>query len=355
MSMQQGTEYLIFDYLAEVLTFWPTVGLFLVAGVYALKNGADWLVDGSANLGFRLGITPTMIGLTIVAFGTSAPELVVSVMTAAQGRPEICLGNVIGSNIANTALILGATAVVCPLNIQRSSIRFDGPISFFSIATVFVLSLIGLQLSSFDGLLMLVIFAIWMGWLIKISVSGAKAKKAEQAASLAAEEVVFQARSPVRDSLLIVVGLIGLVVGAKALVAGAVRTAEMLSVPDIVVGLTVVAGGTSLPELAVCLAAALRRQADITVGNVLGSNIFNAWLILGVAALIAPINFAVTGFSWTGDAGTLWLDLPICVLLCGALIPLMAHRRSLSRLKGGMLLAVYVIYLVTLVLRNLQV
>lgn len=351
--MDSQIEFQLFAWLQGIVSFWPTVILFVIAGVYTLGKGADWLVDGAANIGFRLGVNATMIGLTIVAFGTSAPELVVSIMTAVQGRPEICLGNVVGSNIANTTLILGATALVFPLNIGRDTIRFDGPISLISIAMILVLALLGGNvLSRNDGIIMLVVFFVWLIWLVRKSLTEAKSKKAALAEA-EAEEIIFQARSPFVDAFFIGLGLVFLVIGAKLLVAGAVKTSQMMGIPDIVVGLTVVAGGTSLPELAVCLAAAFKKQADITVGNVLGSNIFNAWLIMGTALVITPIVFNIDGFSWFGDAGTLFIDIPFCVLICAILIPMMRAGRNLTRFDGGILLSAYFVYIITLVIRNL--
>lgn len=353
--MENQIEFVVFEYLAQWLTFWPTVLLFVIVGIQALSKGADWLVDGAANLGFRFGMTATTIGMTIVAFGTSAPELVVSVMTALQGRPEICLGNVIGSNIANTSLILGATAIVFPMKLQKVSTHFDGPISFGAIALVLLLAVLGdFTLSRLDGVILLVIFGSWMFWMN--SSSSRKAAEVTAAPIDSAdddEEVVFHTRSQMADLGLIVIGLIGLVIGAKLLVAGAVQTATALGVSDIVVGLTVVAGGTSLPELAVCLAAALKKQADITVGNVLGSNIFNAWLILGACLVISPIKFDISSVDLTGDWGTLFVDIPFTVLLCGLLIPMMFHKKELTRFKGILLVSAYVGYIGFLVYRNL--
>ena len=167
------------------------------------------------------------------------------------------------------------------------------------------------------------------------------------------EELHFHQRSIGLDCLLMVAGLIFLVLGADLLVAGAIATARALSVPEVVVGLTVVAGGTSLPELAVCMVAAFRRHGDITVGNVLGSNIFNALLILGTVTLLAPISFDIDGFSLTGDAGTLFVDIPICVMICALIIPLMAHKSALGRAKGFILVCLYFVYLVFLLWREI--
>ena len=342
----------LFQKVVSLISLWPAVLIFVSIGVAGLKYGADWLVDGASNIGFRFGISAVMIGLTIVAFGTSAPELVVSVLTAAQGKPEICLGNVIGSNIANTTLILGATAVVFPLKIKPDSYRLDGPISLGAITMVFVFALIGNEISRIDGAILLTVFFSWLLWLIRKSLKAAKAASSAPKDELGEEEVVFHQRSIGIDIALILVGLICLVLGADALVAGSVATAQALGVPDIVVGLTVVAGGTSLPELAVCLMAALKKHGDITVGNVLGSNIFNALLILGTATVIAPIFFNVDGFSLHGDSGTLYFDIPFCVLISLVVIPMMAHNRTLGRGKGLFLLSTYVAYIFVLVIRN---
>ncbi|CAM2009239.1 calcium/sodium antiporter [Acanthopleuribacter pedis] len=356
----------LFEWMVATIGQWPSVVLFFLVGIAGLNYGADWLVDGASNIGFRFGISAAMIGLTVVAFGTSAPELVVSVMTALQGKPEICLGNVVGSNIANTALILGATAIIFPINVSKDAVNYDAPISFFAIATVLALALIGSTISRLDGLILLGIFTTWMIWLVRKSLREAslvrkerkeqaaakEAARAEGAGEVEEEELHFHPRPMWMDAALITVGLVALVFGADALVIAAVAAARALAVPEVVVGLTIVAGGTSLPELAVGLMAALKRNADITVGNVMGSNIFNGFLILGVAAVLAPIAFNVNGFAWSGDAGTLYVDIPFCVFVCALVIPMMRHNQQISRAKGGVLLLLYLGYLVTLVLRQ---
>ncbi len=341
---------LIYDIMKNAITIWPAVILAVVIGVAGLKYGADWLVGGASNLGFRFGMSAVMVGLTLVAFGTSSPELVVSVIAASSGQPGITLGNVVGSNIANTTLILGITAIIFPLKIKPVSIKFDGPISFLAIGLAFVLALIGFQLTRLDGLILLAVFAIWMIWLIRKSLSEPELGDQHQGIE---EEVQFHERSLAVDLGLMAVGLLALVFGADLLVAGAADTARTLNVPEVVVGLTVVAGGTSLPELAVCVVAALRKHGDITVGNVLGSNIFNALLILGTVLVMAPISFAIDGFSWHGDAGTLFVDFPFCFLVCGLIIPLMMQKNHLGRWKGIVLVALYVIYVTTLIFREL--
>jgi cation:H+ antiporter len=340
----------LFQWFVEFMSMWPAVAIFVLVGIAGLKYGADWLVDGASNLGFRIGMSAATVGLTIVAFGTSAPELVVSVLTALRDKPEICLGNVIGSNIANTALILGATAVIFPINVPKSARVFDGPLSFAAIALVFVLALIGSQISRLDGVILLTVFFSWMGW---VAIQTFRKKKANEVIlSEIDENATFTQRAPSMDVVLVVVGLIALIGGADALVASAEATAVHLGIAPVVVGLTVVAVGTSLPELAVSIMASLKHQADITVGNVFGSNIFNALLILGVCTIIAPINFNISSFAWTGDPGTLYIDIPFCVFVCALVMPMMWHRNSLGRFKGVFLLALYVGYLTTLVLRQ---
>ncbi len=344
----------LFQFVRDALGLWPAVFLFLALGVAGLKIGADWLVSGASNIGFRFGISAAMIGLTIVAMGTSAPELVVSVLTSAQGKPEISLGNVIGSNIANVTLILGATAIISPLHIQKDSVKFDGVLSFLAILLVLVLVLIGrgLRLGYIDGIILLAAFTTWMLWLIRKSLRQAAHSRKRRNEGLE-EAVVFHPRPLWADLIRVLAGLVLLVVGADALVASAVATARALNVSDVVVGLTLVAGGTSLPELAVCVVAAMRRHADITLGNVLGSNLFNALLILGVAVIIHPINFDFAGSGLAGDRGTLLIDIPFCVLICGLLIPLMRHKYSLGRGRGFLLLAAYFGYIIALVWRSI--
>lgn len=338
-----------FQSIVTAIGTWPAIAIFVILGIALLKYGADWLVDGAANLGFRLGISAAMIGLTVIAFGTSAPELVVSVVTAINGKPEICLGNVVGSNIANTSLVLGATAMVFPLQIQRVTLRQDAPMSMLTALLILVMAFAGLQISRLDGILLLLVFTGWMIWLGRETLVARKG---------ALNEVVGEAeehhhdRPAWQDLVLIAVGLFCLVMGGDSLVSGSVEAARTMNVFEIVVGLTIVAGGTSLPELAVCLVAAFKRHAEMTVGNVLGSNIFNALLILGTAAAIAPISFSSGSFGWRDDPGTLWLDMPAMVLICAMVLPIMAHNRTLTRIKGAMLVAYYVFYVGFLVWRN---
>jgi cation:H+ antiporter len=318
--------------------------IFVIFGVIFLKYGADALVSGSSNLGLRLGISTVLTGLTIVAFGTSAPELFVSTLTAIQDRPEICLGNVIGSNLANIALILGVSALIVPMTIRRETILKEGFHSFLSILLVFVLALLGHQLSRLDGVILLLVFSLWMAWLIYGATKGSKDHCDDQ--------VHFCERHWSVDIFFSMVGLLGLVLGANFLVEGAILSAKTLGVPDVFIGLTVVAIGTSLPELAVSVSAALKGHPELTVGNVFGSNIFNALLILGVATVISPIEFVATPVV-TGGASTttLFVDLPFTALVCFLILPLMMFRSSLGRIRGLLLIGLYLGFMAFLVYR----
>ncbi len=335
----------IFESANQLLGLWFTVAFFVVGGVVFLKYGADSLVNGASNIGLRIGLSTTMTGLTIVAFGTSAPELVVSVLTAVKGQPEICLGNVVGSNIANSALILGGTAIVTPLLVPTKTIRVELFLCFFAILAVWIFAMTGRVLGRFEGVLLLLVFVIWIGSLIR---SASRTSATTKALGIAAGDgVAFHSRALIIDIVLVVAGLVGLVLGADALVVGAVATAHELNVPDVVVGLTVVAGGTSLPEFAVCLVAAFKHQADITLGNILGSNIFNALLILGVCCVIQPISFSAAGAQ-----DTLRIDIPVCIAISGFLIYLLMRNKVLRRAHGVILVSLYVIYIAWLVIRN---
>lgn len=348
----RNRDTVVFGFFVSWLTVWPAAIAFVVAGIVMLKYGADGLVSGASNLGLRFGMSATLTGLTIVAFGTSAPELVISVLTALRGQGDICLGNVIGSNIANTGFILGGTAVVVPLAVSYTSIRFELLLAFASMLAVWFLCAMGETFSRWDGMILLVIFIVWMSSLIRLALRKSHVTSSLFEQTAGETQVSFAPRAVWIDLMLLLAGLAGLVFGAQALVDGAVAIARELSVPDVVVGLTVVAGGTSLPEFAVCLVAALRRQSDIVFGNVLGSNIFNALLILGVAGVIAPIPFGGSGVLDAELRQILWIDIPICAVLCGLLVPLIGRRRRFGRVKGLFLWGTYVVYVVSLILRH---
>lgn len=339
----------VFSFSQEILGFWLTIVLFVAVGVTLLKLGAEWLVGAASNLGIRVGMSSLLVGLTIVAFGTSMPELVVSVMTAIGKQPAICLGNVVGSNIANIGIVLGLTLAIIPVHAKNQTVRKDAPLALLVALLVFGLAVVGAGyplLSRFDGFLLLAVFAGWMFYMIRDS-------KKSGLASAENEEIVFVNRSLLFDILLILIGLAALVTGADALVRGASSAAKAWGVSDAVIGLTVVAIGTSLPELAVCVVAAIRKQAGIVLGNVLGSNIFNALLILGTCLVIEPIPFKQTGSrDLAGDFGTVFVDIPVSVFFSLILFLFLLRKPLLGRKSGWLFMICYGIYLTTLVLRS---
>lgn len=261
--------------------------LFLIIGFALLVKGADWLVDGASALAKRFGISDLAIGLTIVAFGTSAPELVVNIVASAQGASDIAIGNVLGSNIANILLILGISAMIAPVVVQRSTVRKEIPFSLLAAVLLFVMAndmlvdgAVQSELSRSDGIALLGFFVIFLAYTAGL--------KLESSKGLSDGKKRFPA--PIAFGL-VLLGFIALMAGGKLTVDAAVTIARSLGLSEALIGLTVVAVGTSLPELATSAVAAFKKKADIAVGNIVGSNIFNIFLILGVSATIRPLPF----------------------------------------------------------------
>jgi cation:H+ antiporter len=297
-----------------------------------LYVGAEGLVRGSAALALRLGLTPLVVGLTVVAFGTSSPELVVSVQASLNGNGAIALGNVIGSNICNVALILGLSAVIRPLNVHVQLLRLDLPLMLLASVLLALLLLDG-GLGRPEGLLLtasLVLYTAFNIW---------KARREHTAVQQEFAEVIPPVRAqPWRDVLFIIGGISLLVGGAHLLVKGAVIIAEGLGLSQAVIGLTIIAVGTSLPELATSLVAAARGEGDIAIGNVVGSNVFNILAILGLAALLHPLYAQEIGL----------IDLGVMTAFALLMLPLMRSGFRLTRWEGALLLGLYVAYLVYL-------
>ncbi|MBO6574976.1 MAG: calcium/sodium antiporter [Rhodothermales bacterium] len=302
----------------------------ILAGLVLLVSGAEGLVRGSSSLARRLGLTPLVIGLTVVAFGTSAPEMVVSVSAVLQGVGDIAVGNVVGSNIANIGLILGITALICPIPVSLSLLKLDAPVMILATLGVAGILLMG-GVSFGAGAGLVVALGVYTAWNVRM----ARRTAPEEAAPFD-EEIADRSASVGKDVLYLVAGFAALVLGARVLVDGASDFARGLGVSEATIGLTVVALGTSLPELAASIVAAIRKQTDIAVGNIIGSNIFNLLGILGTAAMVGPL--AAPGISR--------LDLAAMVLLSVAVIPLIWTGRRLIRTEGAVLLALYVIYLI---------
>ena len=305
--------------------------LWLAIGSAALYYGAEWLVGGGSKTAKKLGISPLIIGLTLVAYGTSAPELVVSVDAALAGEGGISIGNVVGSNICNIALILGLCAVITPLTVNRAMLKSDVPVMA---ATAVAFCLIYWWQDGIGRIGGLILFAGFVLYNIKVIIS---AKKEATANSLneSAEEDGEKAEKPLYLYLLLAVfGLVVLVLGSKAFLKGAIEIAKLTGLSNTVIGLTIVAVGTSLPELATSVVAAIKGERDIAIGNVVGSNIFNILLIMGVAPLIAPLTGANIQF---------W-DLAALLATTFLLIPFMITGFRLNRAEGVILLAMYGAY-----------
>lgn len=299
--------------------------LFIGLSLALLFVGAESLVRGSASLALRLGLSRLMVGLTIVAFGTSSPEMIVSVKSALAHQGDLAVGNVVGSNIFNIGVILGIAALVCPVPVHRQVIKVDAPIAL-GVALLVPLLLLNSRLGRIEGLL-LVSFAVAYTWLNVVL--------ARREAETNDPSEPIPARHWGVDLGLIAAGLGILVLGSRLLVDHSVALAQTLGVSEALIGLTIVAAGTSMPELATSVVAAFRRQPDIAIGNVVGSNIFNVLGILGVASLVEPIH----------APGISSLDLGMMVILTVLLLPLLYTGRMLHRLEGVILLAMYGAYL----------
>lgn len=319
---------------------WLTWGQLLLGGL-VLFLGAEWLVKGAAGLAKALGIPALVIGMTVVAYGTSAPELTVGIAASLQHRPDIALGNSIGSNIANLGLILGMTALIAPPRVDGSLIRREVPVLVLSTLVVPLVLFDG-RLGRLDGALMALAAVLYSVWMVRAAAPAVRQADVPGAMAEAAEAAGAPAGGGrLRLGLIALVGLALLVGGGKLLVDAAVELARGFGVSDRVIGLTIVAVGTSLPELAASLVAAVRGHGDIAVGNVIGSNIFNVLLILGVAGLVRPLD---------ADLGALRLDLGFLFGMTVLAAITMRAARAIPRLEGAVFLMGYVAFLIALVI-----
>ena len=309
-----------------------TILLQLAGGTAFLYYGADFLVKGGVSIATRFGVSALVIGLTLVAFATSAPELVVSVQAALAGSSDISIGNVIGSNICNIALILGLSAVIAPLSVHSKVLRFDLPVMT---AVTLAMAAIGLLLGGFNRLTGAVFFAgllAYIAWNIRLE----KRDGSGDAETEIREEVENSRKYPLWLAAAFVIGgAAALVLGGKFIVDGAVGLGRMAHLSEAVIGLTIVAVGTSLPELATSLVAAARGEQDIAVGNVVGSNLCNMLGIMGIAPMIRPVSAA-------GITPVDWGMLLVSTLL---LVPFMHTGRKVVRREGAVLLALYCAYI----------
>lgn len=338
------------------LLHWPPMLLLaqlaiFVIGLLFLIKGADWLVEGASSMARQLGVSDLVIGLTVVSFGTSAPELLVNIVASFQGSADIAIGNVVGSNISNTFLILGATALVMPLAVQRSTVLKEIPFSLLAAVMllimandVFIDGSASSVLSRSDGLVLLGFFIIFLYYTFGMKRAGE-------------DEHTKSKRSAWMAWLMVLGGLIGLALGGNMAVSSAREIAIFIGISEAMVGLTVVAIGTSLPELTASMVAALKNKPDISVGNIIGSNIFNILWILGISSLIKPLPFSA------GINADLLVALGSAILLFVIIHNGGLHRRLLlwwkqkrdyilTRREGGVLLACYVAYMIFVIYRG---
>lgn len=303
----------------------------LVGGLAVLVLSGEVLVRNAAGLAIKASIPPVIVGLTIVSLGTSAPEIFASVRAALEGNPGLAVGNVIGSNIANLALILGVTALIHPVAVDRSLLRSDWPVMMAA-----TLAFIGLgwdlEFSATDGMFLLLGVAVLLLFFYRRSVA---ARKTEVPDNDGEEFDAFAHRSYAALAALIVLGTIGLNYGAEWFIAGARGIAASAGVSDHIIGVTVVAFGTSVPELVASGAAAMKGESDLALGNLVGSNIFNILLALGLTATIHPVGVEAEAMAF--DA--MWM-----LAVAAILLPMMLHKRLIHRWKGGVMLAIYLLY-----------
>ncbi len=301
--------------------------LLIAAGLALLYAGAEGLVRGSAALALRLGLTPLAVGLTVVAFGTSSPELVVSLQTALAGQGDLAVGNVVGSNIANVALILGLSVVIRTVAVQVQLVRYDVPV-LIGVSAVLVLMLMDGRLGRLEG-------ALLMGGIVLYTLAAFRLARKEKGTPAGPDAAPPDLARPAwHDALFVLAGLGLLVLGAQLLVEGAVAIARDAGLSEALIGLTILAVGTSLPELATSLVAAAKGEGDIAVGNVVGSNIFNVLAILGCAATARPLD----------APGISLVDLGVMVGLAVALLPLTRSSFRLVRWEGALLIGSYAAY-----------
>lgn len=303
-------------------------------GLVVLYFGADWLIRGAASLALRFGLRPMVVGLTVVALGTSMPEFVTNFIAAISGEDDLALGNILGSNIANIALILGLSAMVLPLNVSPPVLRKEYPILAAAMVGFYVLSRDGLidrgdSILLVSGLVGLLVFLVY------------DARRENGIPVADPDAIATDILLPGwKKTLFIAGGIVMLTVGARFMVSGAVNIAGALGVPSIVVGLTIVAIGTSLPELAASVMAAVRQETDMSVGNILGSNLLNVLFVVGSIGLIRPLRVEQTSID---------VHFPVMLLFTAALLPIARSRYQISRFEGALLTAGFLGYMIYLI------
>ncbi|MGL4712593.1 MAG: calcium/sodium antiporter [Shewanella sp.] len=315
--------------------------VWLIAGLGCLVIGAEFLVRGASRLATMMGISPLVVGLTVVAFGTSAPELAVSIQSGLDGQAGIAVGNVVGSNIFNVLFILGVSALIVPLVVSQQLVRFDVPLMIFISLVMLAMGWDG-RISFTDGALLFAGIIAYTMFLVVQSRRESKAVQAEYEQEFGVTEPVVSL-SWVRNLLFIIAGLGLLILGSRFLVSSAVEIAHYFGVSDLIIGLTIVAAGTSLPEVVTSIVAALRGERDIAVGNVVGSNIFNILCVLGLTSMVTPGGIEVS-------ESALRFDIPVMIAVAIACLPIFFTGYTIARWEGALFLIYYVIYTFWLIL-----
>ncbi len=313
-----------------------TTIVLLIIGLIVLIVGGDYLVRGSSSIALRLHLSPLVVGLTIVAFGTSAPELLISIQSALKGSPDLVMGNVVGSNICNLALVLGLTAVINPVKVQINSIRFDWPMTMGASILLYLIVREG-SIVAFEGILFLIII---ISYLIFIIQQSRKETKANISAGDKDEIPEMPSKQIWKDLVFIAIGCVGLYFGSEWFVNSAKELALSIGVEERVVGLTVVALGTSLPELVTAAVASHKGQTELALGNLMGSNIFNILSILGITSIIREIHVHIDILN----KDIIWM-----LMITLMILPFMIMRREIGRVDGFILLLVYVVYIYTVI------
>jgi len=316
--------------------------ILLLVGLAVLVKGANFLIDHSAHLARRLGVSPLIIGLTVVAFGTSLPEFIVSVFAAIKGSSDIAIANVVGSNIVNIGLILGISAIVQVLPIQLSTLIYEMPFVLVSALLLLILSnnqnlfqQAGYSLGRIDGIILLAVFGLFLTYILV----NAKRQR-DDAGQKQFEEKYSEKDKLWKDLLLITIGLAALIGGGKLVVDNAVKIALSAGISEAFIGATIIAVGTSLPELVASIVAAVKKQPDIAVGNVVGSNIFNILMVLGISSLIAPLNV---------NASILFFDMIVMIIVSLLLLLFVTTGKKITRSEGIIMVLVYLAYVAYLI------
>jgi len=306
--------------------------IFIIAGIILLYKGAEWLVGSSARFAQHLHVSRVIIGLTVIAIGTSLPELMTSMIGALQGSPDVALGNILGSNMANIGLVLAIAVIIKPIRSHIEDIYRDGPWLVLGAVLLLILALDG-NLSRIDGLILFIFSLVFFTFIV----SQVHKSRMIEEDKLPFQEFKIKARDRRRNIVLIAFGLASLIMGAQLLIVGALDLAALFNAPELLIGLTVVALGTSLPELAASAWSAIHGKAEVTLGNVIGSNIANIFLVLGLVAIVSPIAISQRATQ---------IDIPILVVYTILVILLIRTREKLTRGEGVLLLVIYLTYII---------